>query len=207
VNSHLVVWYNIDNQLSDNTVGSLTQTQKSLVIGTILGDGYVRIIPRRKNAFLEVNHSITQRSYVDWKYRMLQSIVKSGPKSRNGNGNRIAYRFFTQCIPEITNLFLYFYKEKRKMIPNDLVVDPLSLAVWFMDDGSRSGGSLYLNTQQFSMQDQKTLQGILLNQFGIHSGLNRDKEYWRIRVVSADAQKFCSIVRPHIVPSMEYKLV
>jgi len=190
-----------------NTVGSLTNNQKSLVIGTILGDGYVRIIPRRKNAFLEVNHSINQRLYVDWKYQMLQSIVKSEPKLRKGNGKRIAYRFFTQCIPEITNLFHYFYQEKRKMIPNNLLIDSLSLAVWFMDDGSRSGGSFYLNTQQFSMHDQKILQNILLKQFDIHSGLNRDKEYWRIRVLTADAQKFCSIVRPYIIPSMEYKLV
>ena len=195
------------SQLSDNTVGSLTKNQKSLVIGTILGDGYVRIIPRRKNAFLEVNHSASQRLYVDWKYQTLRSIVKSEPKLRKGNGTRIAYRFFTKCIPEITDLFHYFYQEKRKMIPNDLLIDPLSLAVWFMDDGSRSGGSLYLNTQQFSMQDQKILQNILLNQFDIHSGLNRDKEYWRIRVVTADAPKFSSIVRPYIIPSMEYKLV
>src|SRR3989338_6728411 len=195
------------SQLSDNTVGSLTKNQKSLVIGTILGDGYVRIIPRRKNAFLEVNHSISQRLYVDWKYQILQSIVRSEPKLRKGNGNRIAYRFFTQCIPEITNLFHYFYKEKRKMIPDDLHLDPLSLAVWFMDDGSRSGGSLYLNTQQFSMQDQKTLQSILSNQYYIHSGLNRDKEYWRVRIVTADAQKFCDIIRPYVIPSMEYKLV
>jgi len=67
-------------------VGSLTQEQKSLIIGTILGDGYLRIIPRRKNAFLEVNHSANQRDYVDWKYSILRSIVKSGPKLRKGNG-------------------------------------------------------------------------------------------------------------------------
>ena len=188
-------------------MGSLTQNQRSLVIGTIVGDGYVRIIPRRRNAFLEVNHSASQRMYVDWKYQMLQSIVKSEPKLRKGNGNRIACGFFTRCLPEITDLFHYFYKERRKMIPSDLSLDPLSLAVWYMDDGSRSGGSLYLNTQQFSMQDQETLQSILLNQYGIHSGLNRDKEYWRVRIVTADAQKFCNIIRSHVIPSMEYKLM
>ena len=45
----------------DNTVGSLTQYQKSLIIGTIFGDGYLRIIPGRKNAFLEINHSFSQK--------------------------------------------------------------------------------------------------------------------------------------------------
>ena len=110
-------------------MGSLSQVQKSLIVGTILGDGYVRIIPKRKNAFLEVNHSITQKEYVDWKYQNLKSLVKSIPKMRKGNGNRIAYRFFTQCIPEITTLFHYFYPNGKKIIPGDLSIDRFSLAV------------------------------------------------------------------------------
>jgi hypothetical protein len=57
-----------------NTVGSLTQLQRSIIIGSLLGDGYVRIVDGRKDAFLEINHSISQKEYVDWKYEMLQSI-------------------------------------------------------------------------------------------------------------------------------------
>ena len=98
-----------------NTVGSLTQNQRSIIIGTLLGDGYMRIIPRRKNAFLEVNHSSKQKDYVDWKYQELASIVKSGPKMRKGNGQRIAYRFFTQCLPEITELYETFYQNGKKL--------------------------------------------------------------------------------------------
>ena len=58
------LWYNCH---MDNTVGSLTQLQKSLIAGSILGDGYMRIIPGRKNAFLEINHSYRAKEYVDWK--------------------------------------------------------------------------------------------------------------------------------------------
>ena len=194
-------------KLSDNTVGSLTQKQKSLVIGTILGDGYLRIIPKRKNAFLEVNHSASQKDYVDWKYEILRSVVKSGPKLRNGNGGRIAYRFYTQCLPEITNIFARFYKNGRKLIPEDLVIDQFSLAVWFMDDGSNSGGSVYLNTQQFSETEQRKLQDVLVKQYGIRSNLNKDKIYKRIRIIAEDAHKFCDLIRNYIPSSMEYKLV
>ena len=76
-----------------------------------------------------------------------------------------------------------------------------------MDDGSRSGGSVYLNTQQFSIEDQTKLQKLLLNQFGISSNLNKDKEYIRIRVKTADAKKFCDIIREFVPRSMQYKLV
>lgn len=188
-------------------MGSLTQVQKSVIIGIILGDGYLRIIPRRKNAFLEVNHSADQKDYVDWKYSILQSIVKNRPKLRKGNGKRLAYRFYTRCLPEITDLFGYFYKDGKKRIPNDLKINPLNLAVWYMDDGSRSGGSVYLNTQQFSREDQIKLQKFLLFQFGINSTLNKDKEYTRIRVITADAKKFCNIIRQFVAQSMSYKLV
>ena len=119
-------------------MGSLTQEQKSLIIGTILGDGYLRVIPKRKNAFLEVNHSAKQKDYVDWKYKILKSIVKSEPKLRNGNGGGVAYRFYTQCLPEITDMFTYFYKDRKKIIPDDINIDEFSVAVWFMDDGSRN---------------------------------------------------------------------
>ena len=188
-------------------MGSLMQEQKSLIVGTILGDGYLRIIPRRKNAFLEVNHSVTQKDYVDWKYKILKSVVKSGPKLRNGNGGRIACRFYTQCLPEITEIFTYFYKDKKKIIPNDLTINEFSLAVWFMDDGSRSRNSLYLNTQQFSESDQIVLQKLLLNQFGVKSTLNKDKIYKRIRIATQDAIKFCNLIREFIPESMQYKLV
>ena len=188
-------------------MGSLTQEQKSLIIGTTLGDGYLRIIPRRKNAFLEVNHSSNQKDYVDWKYSVLRSIVKSEPKLRNGNGFRVAYRFYTRCLLEITDLFRYFYKDGKKIIPDNLEINPFSLAVWYMDDGSRSGGSLYLNTQQFSIEDQVKLQNLLLSKFDIDSNLNKDKQYMRIRIKTADAKKFCNIIREFVHQSMRYKLV
>jgi hypothetical protein len=101
----------------DNAVGSLTQLQKSIIIGSILGDGYLRIVHGRKNAFLEVNHAYAFKEYVDWKYKHLNNIVISPPKSRNGNGNRVAYRFFTRQHPEITELYNMFYLDRKKIVP------------------------------------------------------------------------------------------
>lgn len=122
-----------------NTVGSLTQFQKSIVIGSILGDGYLRIVPKRKNAFLEINHSFNQKDYVDWKYQILKEITISPPKIRKCNGNRIAYRFYTKQLPELTELYCIFYKDGKKVIPDNLAINPIILSIWFMDDGSKLG--------------------------------------------------------------------
>ena len=80
----------------DNTVGSLTKLERSIIIGSILGDGYLRKIPNRSNAFLEINHSLKAKDYVDYKYKLLKRICKSEPKVRKNNGNRFAYRFYTK---------------------------------------------------------------------------------------------------------------
>ncbi len=190
----------------DNTVGSLTKLQRSVIIGTLLGDGYVRIVPRRVHAFLEINHSITQKEYVDWKYEMLKSVCKSGPIQRKGNGTRIAYRFTTRQSKELTSLYQAFYQNGKKIIPEILEIDPISLAVWFMDDGSRCRErDVYLNTQQFDVEDQKKLISFL-QKWGIESTLNKDKIYWRIRIKKSSIHTFFKIISPHVIPSMNYKI-
>ena len=189
----------------DNTEGSLTQLQKPLIIGTLLGDGYLRQIKGRKNAFLEVNHSINQKHSLEWKYEIIKNLTRSGPKSRNGNGKRIAYRFFTKQHPEFTKMMDLFYKNKKKCIP-DLTLDPIILAVWFMDDGSRcSESDVYLNTQQFSKDDQYKLLGFL-EKMGLDGTLNKDKEYYRIRFKTSSIPKLFGMIEKYIIPSMKYKI-
>ncbi len=190
----------------DNTVGSLTQYQLSIIIGSILGDGYIRVIDGRKDAFLEINHSIKAKKYVDWKYSALKNISKSPPKERIIDEKRTAYRFYTKQHSELSNLFQLFYKNKKKIIPSSLVLNPLILAVWFMDDGSKSRKhDVYLNTQGFSFLDQKKLLSKLRN-LGLGARLNKDKKYYRIRFLKESVPKFNKIIYPYIIDSMKYKL-
>ena len=190
----------------DNTVGSLTQYQKSLIIGTILGDGYLRIIPGRNNAFLEVNHAFSQKQYVDWKFEKLQNICNSGPRIRKGNGSRIAYRFYTKQYPELTKFYNNFYKNGYKIVPDNLKLDAVALSVWFMDDGSKCGSSnFYLNTQQFDKNYQLKLLHYL-GKLGLRANLNRDKNYYRIRFLSSSITTLKELLKENLIPSMYYKI-
>lgn len=190
----------------DNPVGSLTQFQKSVVLGSVLGDGYIRIFPGRKNALLEINHSYAQKEYVDWKYSVLQNVVSSGPKMRKGNGERIAYRFYTKQLSELTDLLHSFYQSGEKIVPKNLVLDAVSLSVWFMDDGSCcSFSDYYLNTQQYSIENQKILLG-KLKSLGLEATLNKDKEYRRIRFLKSSIPRLKELISENIVDSMKYKI-
>ena len=155
---------------------------------------------------MEVNHAWQARDYVDWKYAIFQSYVLSAPKCRQGNGSRVAYRFTTQSLPVFTEYYNWFYKNRKKFVPQDLILDPLMLAVWFMDDGSKSRSACYLNTQQFSLTDQKLLQHILMRDFGIESTLNRDKQYLRLRITTKATVRLTKIISPYVLPYFRYKL-
>ena len=185
----------------DNTVGSLSEEQCSLIIGSLLGDGAMRC---KANALIEFNHSAEQRAYVDWKFQQLATLVSTPPKLRSGNGGRVANRFTTRSLPELTPYYWTWYPKGRKVVPQ-LTLTPLTMAVWFMDDGCKSHRAIYLNTQQFDRESQERLLSLLQQQWGINASLNRDKSYYRIRIAVDSIERFKSIVGPHVLSGLAYK--
>jgi hypothetical protein len=183
-------------------VGSLTDVQKSIIIGSLLGDGYMRC---KRNAYLQICHSIKQKMYVDWKYSFLKQYVKNKPKAYQGNGIRVGYRFYTKALPIFTPIYRIFYPAGAKILPDNIVLDPTILAIWYMDDGSRNRRSAYLNTQQFSMKDQKKIV-LLLKKYGFESNLNKDGKYHRVRFYQQSAQKLKHMIQIHMPRCMHYKL-
>lgn len=188
----------------DNTEGSLTKEQRQILIGVLLGDGAMR---KKTHALLEINHSYTQKEYVDWLYQHFKKYVGTPPKVRKGNGIRIAYRFTTKSVSVFTYFYDLFFKGNKKKIPESLILSPLTLAIWYMDDGSRCDTDIYLNSQQFSREEQERLVIELKKQFQVNSSLNRDKQYHRIRIKKESINTFMNIIFPYIIPSMKYKLL
>ncbi len=88
----------------------------------------------KTNALLEINHSYRQRSYVEWKYRHLAELVATPPRTRRGNGDRVACRFVTRSLPALTPYYRLFYEGGRKRVP-DVELSPLALPCgsWMTD--------------------------------------------------------------------------
>jgi recombination protein RecA len=187
-----------------NAVGSLSGVQRQIIVGTVLGDGSMR--RSRTNALLEINHSVKQREYVDWKYDNLAAFVLTPPKERPGNGGRVAYRFVTRSDPELTSIYRVFYENGVKRVPSELELTPLTMAVWYMDDGSKSRRAVYLNTQQFDLQSQERFLGLMSEQWGISGSLHKDKQYQRIWVRVESVTKFVGLIDPFVLPQFKYKL-
>lgn len=183
-------------------MGSLSEVQQQLILGCILGDGYMR---KKTHAHLQITHSFKQRNYVDWKYQILKDLVKSPPAVYKGNAGRLGYRFFTKSLPELTRFYDEFYKKGIKVVPSGISLGPIALAVWYMDDGSKSYKSCYFNTQKLDFSSQTNLIN-MFKKLKIKSGLNKDKIYYRIRIATESVPLLCDMIKSHIISSMRYKL-
>jgi hypothetical protein len=185
-----------------NAVGSLSEVQHAIVIGSLLGDGAMRC---KTNALLEINHSFHQRSYVQWKYVHLANLVRTPPRVRRGNGDRVANRLVTLSLPVLTPYYRLFYETGRKRVP-EVELSPQALAVWFMDDGCRSRNAVYLNTQQFDVAGQRKLLATLERQWQVVGTLDRDKCYRRIRISVDGTKRLARVIEPYVLPELRYKL-
>jgi len=186
-----------------NTEGSFTEEEIEILTGCLLGDASMR---KKTNALLEINHSFNQKELVDFLYNKLKRFVGTCPKERKGKGTRIAYRFTTRSLPCFTNIYNFFFLNKKKIIPKNLKLTGRILAFWFMDDGSKSRKSVYLNTQEFSKKENFLLKEKLVKDLGINVTLNKDKIYFRLRVKQESIEKFKQLIKQYLLPSFTYKL-
>ena len=183
----------------------LTENQVSILVGSLLGDGYLD--KTTVGYSLRFHHSVKQKDYINWKYNMLYNLVNSPPKIY---GTRIYFR--TISHPYLIDLRDLFYKGKNKVIPKEFIkeaINPLVLAIWIMDDGTNelgSGKCLKINSQSFTYEENKFFCELLRDKFSLKANVNKDRIYFRIRFYKESMDKLIKIVKPYILPSMFYKL-
>lgn len=199
---------------------ALSKDQQDILIGTILGDGNIRIL--KKEAFLTVSHGEKQKDYVFWKYNFFRSWVLTKPRKevrqyyKKKEKQLASWRFSTISHPEMTKYYNLFYPKGRKIIPSQIqsvLISPLSLAVWYMDDGSRKpyGRGAFLHTESFPVGDQRRLIEVLKKNFSIvvrlsSAGLSKGKRLFRLYITAKSFPGFRDLILPYILPSMQYKI-
>ena len=187
---------------------SLTSIQRTVLIGSILGDGCLLGGDiGRVNYRLQIAHSVKQKDYLYWKYKVFHGWTLSTPHYVRSNNS---WRFRTMSHPELTAFQTLFYQDRKKIIPrniSELLTDPLALAIWFMDDGAKmKNHGIILNTQSFSIRENALLQNTLLENFNIPSTTHKDKNKVRLYIGYRFIDEFIRIVNPFILPSLKYKL-
>lgn len=120
----------------------ITDRQLEILVGCLLGDAY--IYPRGR---IQIAQSSKHHSYVGWKYRELKNLAYGPPTEVERFDQRYA-KVYSQTRFWLRQYFRpwrkLFYPRGKKIFPEDFekYFSPLSLAVWYMDDGNYSNYSL-----------------------------------------------------------------
>ncbi len=189
---------------------NLSQIQRDVLIGTVLGDGSLKISRSGKAAQLQICHSFSSKEYVFWKQQIFKNWVFAEPRYYQINNSLI---FRTISHPLIYEYMKIFYIERIKIIPkniSDILKSDLSLAVWFMDDGNGylDRDAYRISTYAFGLKGNLLLQQCLSKNFGLKVNLVRDSKGFQLYIPTSDgsAIKFKDLVKPYILPPMRYKI-
>jgi len=199
----------------------LSEDQKSIILGSLLGDGTMWIGKGGINANFKVEHGLKQKELVFWKYEKLKNFVFTEPKiSFRYWEDRTKYPkswwFRTIKHPDLTKIYKLFYtgdgyKTGHKIVPNndflEKYLNPEALAVWIMDDGSFNNKVIDISTYCFSLEDIKRLQKFLESRFLIKPNFYRDRDKgYRIYFNRESTHNLIQIINPYFIKSMRYKI-
>lgn len=183
-----------------------------IIMGGLLGDMFSFKRKHKKhnyNAMVGCNHGLSQKEYMEWKkskiekkYKCNYSNVKSGYTGKSICG------FYTQNHEDLNK-----WSNFRKDFCGLEKLNPLGLAVWFMDDGD-NGNGLRIHTEGFSEEINLKLKNVLKDNFNIEVEVREcsqkksdgsAKSYKYLCGGVREKYKLYKICEKHIHPTMLYK--
>lgn len=193
----------------------------------IMGDGGVYITGNRTvNAKFIMNMKKENQDYIDWVDSVLSTFVGTtqyGRKDYNTDGcvRKEQVRLESKTHPKLTTLRERIYIDSYKGLdPHSLkLLDWEAMAILFMCDGSlvesKLGSkpgqasvywNLTLNMKRLSYGDQFILKKAIKEILDVEFNINRQNQYYYLRLRGKDVEKFCKRVEPYMKDSFKYKI-
>lgn len=205
----------------------LTDRQKEILYGSLLGDAKAT-----SPSSAGFGHGDKQKTYLFWKYTEFDNVaskysLKSYPYTDKRSGfEGISWRFYTNANTDIEKILSEFYTRDGKEVSCEILsqLTPLSVAVWFMDDGTVD----WRERQRRDDFNPKPYFSFCTDMFSIQSCENIVQwfgEKWQIKtrikqrgVLKSGATSyrmvikhesnddFVRLIKPHVLPMFTYKI-
>lgn len=186
----------------------------SLFYGALLGNGYAE-----KHGF-GTRLTFHQSSiHVDYLYWLHKQVYQYGYCNTNrpsitkqiGRGGKVYYslKFRTWTFSSFNPLYTDWYNQDGiKVLPQNIetYLNPTSLAVIIMDDGSYTGYGIKIATDCFSKEEVYRLQTCIENRFKFRVNVHAQKGAWRLYIPKKSIQILVPILQPLMCNSMLHKL-
>jgi LAGLIDADG DNA endonuclease family protein len=213
---------------NDDIITPLTDYQKQVFTGCMLGDGWMELGTYGKNPSFRAEHCLKDKEYVQYLYSIFENFcTEKGYSERTRTDNRPGWPkhtysacFHTRSIPAFVEHYNRWYKNGKKIIPLDLKASeltPAACAVWFADDGcffirNEKDNALRINlsTQGFTHKEVLFLESLLIQviggEFSIKGAIENGKEQYVIGMKARTASKFIQYIeQEYLKLSMERK--
>jgi recombination protein RecA len=197
----------------------LSDFQWEVVLGGLMGDGALSSTRNGHAARYRYGHGAKQAEYAEWKASLLENVGVS--RSTNAKG---AVFFDVKPLPELAELRRAVYVGGKKVFGTEYLkaLTPLSLAIWYMDDGgftlrakgvqerTREGsGRSEICVQAMEATTRLRLVEYLRDTWGINARLaERGARKMAFLIFAKDeTAKLHALIAPFVHPSMDYKLL
>lgn len=192
--------------------GWFDEEQESILYGSMLGDANIHL-GRNGTARYKETHSLKQKKYLEWKGSILGGYVSNrGVKQCFGkiwHDGREMYSVLLLSYYHVNfrKIYDWFYDENGvKHLPENFeeMINPLSAAVWYMDDGSLHGNKPTI-ASCFGDDDIVRICNAFKNKFGIDCVSVKNKKNC-VTIIHFDRKQFFNLIGGFIIESMSYKV-
>ena len=195
----------------------LSAFQWEALLGMLMGNGALSPTRSGHGARLRWGHGAQQTAYAGWK----ASLFANMHVSRSTNAKEAVF-FDVQPLPELAELREAVYVGGKKVLSHDYLkhLTPLSLALWYLDDGSfalrskglqrrTAGGSgrAEICVEAMEPTSRHRLAEYLADTWGIRPKLIVRSGKAILQFPTAETAKLHALIAPFVHPSMEYKLL
>ena len=196
----------------------LSDFQWQVILGGLMGDGCLSETRSGHGARYRFGHGPQQVEYCDWQASLFANIGCS----RHVRASDGAVFCDMAPLPELAELRRAVYIEGKKVLSDDYLkqLTPLSLAVWYMDDGgftirakglqerTKDGsGRSEICVEAMEPTTRTRLAAYLSDTWGITPKLLSRGGKATFVFAKDETAKLHALVAPFIHPSMEYKLL
>lgn len=191
----------------------LTHKQKSILVGILLSDGWIKRKKLHWNSSIYIKQPIKNIEYIWFIYYQLSQLCSKKPKlGFNIKKGKLYYDLTLntrslECNKEIVNLF-YNNNNYNKVIKPELYdyINYISIAHWIMINGIKRNKGIILCTDRFNIKEIILLMSILIIKYNINSRLYKDKNGYRIFISYIELNKIKNNLIPFMSNNLLYKL-
>ncbi|HEX2179803.1 MAG TPA: LAGLIDADG family homing endonuclease [Actinomycetota bacterium] len=198
----------VGDRVLEATPHYLSDFQWEVILGGLMGGGALSSSNRGLGARYRFGQGVEQQEYCDWKASLLGNIGSS--RSTNAKG-QVFYDF--QPLAELAELRKAVYVGGKKVLSHDFLknLTALSIAIWYLDDGSFAGDSRpvesEISVQAMEPASRERLVEYLGDTWNLHPNLIERAGKAVLSFPRFETGKLHALVAPYVHPSMQHKLL